>query len=114
MGTKAALYSAAIGLVGVGLGMFVVNLYGTGQDVFRTAGSNEPETAIPLGRFTPNDHIYFLVLGTILSVICLAVIWLGKNMFKKARKIEPVALLRNSSAIPLPEADTLVRASQNP
>ncbi|MCW3097790.1 MAG: hypothetical protein JWL77_3408 [Chthonomonadaceae bacterium] len=114
MGMKAALYSAAISVVCFGLAAFVMNIFGTVQDAVRTAGSNEPETAIPLGRFTPNDHIYFLVLGAILSVICLAVIWFGKAMFKKAQKIEPVALIKKQSALPLPEAETLVRASGSP
>ena len=49
-----------------------------------------------------------------MSVTCLAIIWLGKSMFKKAQRIEPVALLKRQSVIPLPEAETLVRASELP
>jgi hypothetical protein len=114
MGLKAVLYMAAIAVVCLGIGMFVANIFDTVHDAFLTAGQYEPETAIPLGRFTPNGQIYFLVLGAILSVVCLAVIWIGKAIFKKAQRIEPVALRRKQSAIPLPEAETLVRASDSP
>ena len=114
MGMKAALYIVAIAAVCLGIGMFVANIFDTVHDAFLTVGGNEPETAIPLGRFTPNGQIYFLVLGVIIGVICLVVIWIGKAMFKKAQRIEPVALMRKQSAIPFPEAETLVRASDSP
>ena len=114
MGMKTTLYVAATGVVCLGLAGLVLNIYGSWDDVSRTAGSTDLETAIPLGRFTPTDHIYFLVLGAILSVTCLAIIWLGKSMFKKAQRVEPVALLKRQSVIPLPEAETLVRASDLP
>jgi len=114
MGMKTTLYAAAIVVLCLGIAMFVANIFDTVHDAFLIAGRYEPETAIPLGRFTPNGQVYFLVLGAVLGVVCLAIIWLGKTMFKKAQKIEPVALIRAQPQVPLPEAETLVRASDNP
>ena len=114
MGIKTVLYSTSISLVCLGIGMFAANIFGTVHDAFLMPGRFGPEHAIPLGQFTPNVQNYFLALGVVTGAVCLAIAWFGKAMFKKAQRIEPVALIRKSSAIPLPEAETLVRASDTP
>ena len=114
MAKKIALYSLAAVLAFYGALISLTNIYATVHDAFYTCCQDEPESAIPLGAFTPSQHVYFLGLGVFLFLLSTALFWFGHSLFTKARKIEPVALIRQHNTGHLPEVETLVRGSEEP